>query len=202
MTFREVLTIVKSAAACMAAPTVVSAEVIDISPAEVRVPLPEKVPDPVTVMFPEPVVVWFPFMAIAPPMKFKSPAIEGAAAMIIGPVFPVFPIVRPLVPVKDQVESNVVSAAAAELNDVEDGTIVTVPEVLATTAPATALATTSGNRSLIIVMFEVEEPPELEPNSIWWVAVACWRSIPLAPKSTAMWPLLAKNSKFLAKSIA
>jgi hypothetical protein len=57
VTFREVLTIVKSVAADIAAPTVASAEVIDISPAEVRVPLPEKVPDPVTVMFPEFVVV-------------------------------------------------------------------------------------------------------------------------------------------------
>jgi len=135
-------------------------------------------------------------------MKLMFPATDGAEAIVIGPVFPVFPIVRPLVPVKDQVESKVVSLASAELKDVVEGTIVTVPEVLATTAPATALATTSGNRSLIIVMFEVEAPPELEPNSIWWVAVACWRSIPLAPKSTAMWPLLAKNSKFLATSIA
>lgn len=192
----------KSVAACMAAPTVATPEEIVISPADVSVPDPEYAPEAVTVMFPELVVVWLPFTATAPPMKFRSPATDGAAAIVIGPVFPVFPMVRPLVPVNAQVLSKVVSAAVAELKEVEEGTMVTVPEVLATTAPATELATTSGNRSPIIVMFEDEEPPELEPNSIWWVAVACCRSIPFAPKSTAIRPLFAKNSKFLAKSIA
>ena len=153
-------------------------------------------------MFPEPVVVWLPLTAMLPPMKLVFPAIVGAATMVIGPVFPVFPIVRPLLSMKDHVASKVVSAAAAELNDVDDGMMVTVPEVLATTAPVAVLAATSGNRSPMIVMFEDEELPELEPNSIWWFTVACWRSIPFAPKSTAMRPLLAKNSKFLAKSIA
>ena len=133
-----------------------------------------------------------------PPMKLMFPATDGAAAIVIGPVFPVFPIVRPLVPVKDQVESKVASLASAELKEVVEGTIVTVPEVLATTAPATAFATTSGNRSLMIVMFEDEDPPELEPNSIWWVAVAYCKSIPFEPKSTAICPVFAKNSKFLA----
>ena len=166
MTFREVLTIVKSVLADIAAPMVAAAEVIEMSPAEVRVPVPEKVPDPVTVMFPEPVVVWFPFIAIAPPIKFKSPAIDGAAAMVIGPVFPDLPNVRPVVSVNAQVESNVVSLASAELNEVEEGMIETVPEVLATTAPVAELAAPSGNRSLIIVIFEDEDPPELEPNSI------------------------------------
>jgi hypothetical protein len=166
VTFREVLTIVKSVLADIAAPMVAAAEVIEMSPAEVRVPVPEKVPDPVTVMFPEPVVVWFPFIAIAPPIKFKSPAIDGAAAMVIGPVFPDLPNVRPVVSVNAQVESNVVSLASAELNEVEEGMIETVPEVLATIAPVAELAAPSGNRSLIIVIFEDEDPPELEPNSI------------------------------------
>ena len=95
------------------------------------------------------------------------PATDGAAAIVIGPVFPIFPIVRPVVSVKDHVESKVVSLASAELKEVVEGTMVTVPEVLATTAPGTELATTSGKRSLMIVMFEDEDPPELEPNSIW-----------------------------------
>jgi hypothetical protein len=198
VTFREVLTIVKSVLADIAAPMVAAAEVIEMSPAEVRVPVPEKVPDPVTVMFPEPVVVWFPFIAIAPPIKFKSPAIDGAAAIVIGPVFPDLPMVSPVAPVNAQVESNVVSLASAELNEVEEGMIETVPEVLATTAPAAEFAATSGNRSLMIVMFEDEDPPELEPNSIWWVAVAYCKSIPFEPKSTAICPVFAKNSKFLA----
>jgi len=95
------------------------------------------------------------------------PAIVAAAAMVIGPVFPDLPIVSPVVSVNDQVESNVVSALAAELKDVEEGTIETVPEVFATTAPTCEFTASSGNRSPMIVMFEVEELPELEPNSIW-----------------------------------
>jgi hypothetical protein len=117
-------------------------------------------------MFPELVVVWFPLTAMLPPMKLMFPAIVGAATMVIGPVFPDLPNVRPVVSENAQVESNVVSLASAELNEVEEGMIETVPEVLATTAPVAELAAPSGNRSLIIVIFEDEDPPELEPNSI------------------------------------
>jgi hypothetical protein len=202
VTFREVLTIVKSVLADIAAPTVAAAEVIEMSPADVRVPVPEKVPDPVTVMFPEPVVVWFPFIAIAPPIKFKSPAIDGAAAMVIGPVFPDLPIVSPVVPVNAQVESNVVSLASAELKEVEEGMIETVPEVFATTAPTWEFAATSGNRSPIIVTLEVDVLAAVAPNSIWFVVVAYCKSIPFCPKSTVISPDEARNSKFLATSMA
>lgn len=173
-----------------------------IEPAEVKVPEPVYVPEGVIAMFPELVVVWFPFTAMLPPIKLRFPAIDGAAAMVIGPVFPDLPMVSPVVPVKAQVESNVVSALAAELNEVEEGTIETVPDVLATTAPTCEFAATSGNRSPIIVTLEVDVLEPVAPNSIWFVVVAYCKSIPFCPKSTVMSPDEARKSKFLAKSIA
>ena len=60
----------------MAEPTVMSVAVIEVFPEEVRDAVDEKAPDPVTVMFPEFVVVCAPLTVTAPPMRFRSPAIE------------------------------------------------------------------------------------------------------------------------------
>ena len=153
-------------------------------------------------MFPEPVVVCAPFTRTLPPMKLMFPAIVAAAAMVIGPVFPDLPIVSPVVSVNAQVESNVVSALAAELKDVDEGTIETVPEVFATTAPTCEFTASSGNRSPIIVTLEVDVLAPVAPNSIWFVVVAYCKSIPFCPKSTVMSPDEARKSKFLATSMA
>jgi hypothetical protein len=60
----------------IAEPTVMSGAVIDVFPEEVKAAVDEKAPDPVTVMIPELVVVCAALTVTAPPMRFRSPAME------------------------------------------------------------------------------------------------------------------------------
>ena len=58
-------------------------------------------------MLPELVVVWLPFIAMAPPITVRFPATEFVPETVTPLVFPVFPIVKPPLPTKDQVELKV-----------------------------------------------------------------------------------------------
>jgi hypothetical protein len=118
------------------------------------------VPDGVIVTLPALVVVWFPFIAMFPPITFRFPATEFAPDTVTPAVLLVFPNVRPVVPVNAQVGSNV----CAELNEVEEGSIDTVPVVLATTTPELLFAVASLNRPPIILICEEEEPDPSAPK--------------------------------------
>jgi hypothetical protein len=93
-------------------------------------------------------------------MMFRSPATEFVPETVTAAVLLVFPIVKPLVPVKAQVGSKV----CAELKEVEDGSIDTVPEVFATTTPDPLLAVTSKSLSPIIFMLEDDDPDSSAPK--------------------------------------
>jgi hypothetical protein len=77
------------------------------APAEVKVPEPVYAPEGVITMLPELVVVWLPFIAMAPPITVRFPATEFVPETVTPLVFPVFPIVKPPLPTKDQVELKV-----------------------------------------------------------------------------------------------
>jgi hypothetical protein len=95
-----------------------------------------------------------------PPITFRFPATEFVPDTVTPAVLLVFPNVRPVVPVKAQVGSNV----CAELKEVEEGSIDTVPEVFATTTPELLLAVTSLNRPPIMLMFEEDDPDPSAPK--------------------------------------